>query len=223
MNLPTYLTIDHFYKLQNIQALKTPEDIVNVICLISGEDRDNVLQLPKEEIDTTTKALVQLFNTSQPKFWPIFQYKDIVYGFQPLSKMTLGEWIDCDAYAKDWKTQLHKLLAVCYRPITKHHHKSWVWRTKYNIKVWSKENVSPFSVYDIEPYNSETAIERSELFKELPIEIAQGSLAFFLAIGMKYTESTLISLLPNQEEKDLIISTNKKIIESLYSNTMVGS
>jgi hypothetical protein len=223
MNLPQYLTIDHFYKLQNIEALKTPEDIVNVICLISGENRDDILQLPKEQIDTTAQSLVRLFNESQPKFWPIFEYKDVLYGFQPLSKMTLGEWIDCDTYSKDWKNQLHNILAVCYRPIVKHHHKSWAWRTKYNLKVWAGDSSSPFSVYEVEPYDAEASVIRGELFKELPMEIAQGALAFFLAIGLKYSESITTSLVQSEVEREMIMDNNKEIMKSLFRTTTAGS
>lgn len=223
MNLPQYLTIDHFYKLQNIETLKTVEDIVNIICLISGEDRDEVLKLPKEQIDEISQALVRLFNDSQPKFWPIFEYENTLYGFQPLSKMTLGEWIDCDTYSKDWKNQLHNILAVCYRPIIKHNHKSWAWRTKYNLKVWAGDSSSPFSVYDVEPYNTETAAVRSELFKELPMEIAQGALAFFLAIGLKYSESIQTSLVQSEIEREAIMKNSNEIIQTLCSPTTVGS
>jgi hypothetical protein len=223
MNLPQYLTIDHFYKLQNINALKTPEDIVNVLSLISGENREDVLKLTKDQIDTTTRSLMRLFNESQPKFWPIFEYKGVVYGFQPLSKMTLGEWIDCDTYAKDWKTQLHNLLAICYRPITKHNHKNFAWRVKYNVKVWAGQSTSPFSIYDVEPYNVESALVREELFKELPIEIAQGALAFFLEIGMKYLENTITSLAPLEQEREMVMDSNKEIRKLLYKTTTVGS
>jgi hypothetical protein len=223
MNLPQYLTVDHFYKLQNVNALKTPEDIINVICLISGENKEDILKLTKEQIDTTVASLMRLFNESQPKFWPIFEYKGVIYGFQPLSKMTLGEWIDCDTYAKDWKNQLHNLLAVCYRPIAKHHHKSFIWRVKYNIKVWAGQSTSPFSIYDVEPYDTVTSNVRGELFKELPVEIAQGALAFFLEIGLKYSENITTSLVQSETEREMIMTSNKEIRELLYKTTTVGS
>lgn len=224
MNLPQYLTIGDYLNIKDITEIKTPADVVKLITAVTKLPEEEVLQLKKEDLDTLTEFITSLLDKSQPKFWPVFEHKDVVYGFQPLSKMILGEWIDMDTYSKDWANHLHTMTAVCYRPIVKHNHKNWLWRTNYNIRVMTNaEHASPFDVYEVEPYDASTVEQRAELFKELPLEIAKGMLSFFLVIGIKYSESIQTSLLNTPEEKKIVVEANQNLIKSLYQNTTAGS
>ncbi len=224
MNYPKYLTVDHYLKLKDFEKITNASDLVKVINVITGLEEDEIKKLSKDDIDTLTDFVKNLLDNSVPKFWPVFEHKGITYGFNPISKMILGEWIDMDALSKDWQNNLHLLTATVYRPITKHNYKSWIWRTHYNIKVLTKDNTtSPFDVYEVEPYNADTVAERAELFKELPLEIAKGMLSFFLVFAVKHSETIQTSLLQTQEEKNIVIEGNQNLIQQLYQTTTVGS
>lgn len=223
MNLPKYLTINHYLKIKDIEQIKTPTDVIKLITAVTDTTEEEVLQLSKEDIDTVSEFITNLLDKSKPKFWPVFEHEGIAYGFQPVSKMILGEWIDMDNFSKDWKNNLHHMTAVVYRPITKHNHKSWAWRTNYNLKVWAGNNdTSPFDVYEVEPYDSSTVNARAKLFKELPLEIAKGMLSFFLVLGIKQSESIQTSLLKTEEEKKIVVQANQNLIQQLYQTTTDG-
>tara|TARA_B100001094_G_scaffold254605_1_gene253372 strand:+ start:431 stop:1033 length:603 start_codon:yes stop_codon:yes gene_type:complete len=85
-----------------------------------------------------------------------------VYGFHPqLSNLTLGEFVDIEAYIKDGiHKNMHNILSVLYRPITK----------------------EKGHQYNIEPY--EPSDDRAELFKEnLTIGDVNGASVFFYSLG----------------------------------------
>lgn len=223
MNIPTYLTLNHYRKLQNVTELKSPSDLVDVTQLITGEDRDKILDLPKGEIDELVKQIFDLFTDSQPKFWPVFEFEGVEYGFTPPSKMTLGEWIDVESYSKNWQDDLASMMAVLYRPITKHNWNNPAWVTKYNIKLLQDKDTSAFDIYDVEKYDTETHKQRSKSFQNLPVEVALGAMAFFLTLNLKYAENSVISSLKNQSDQQEVTTQTNKMISLLFHSTMAGS
>lgn len=194
MKTPDYLTIQNYYDLKGKPA-STVNELIHICEIVTGTPKDEILTWEKKEVETFVNAVIDLFGGKEPTFYPIFDFKDVTYGFQPLSKMTLGEWADLETYAKDYEGNLHKIMAIIYRPITKHNWKNPIWKAKHNLKLWQSKVVSPFETYDVEDYNIETYNDRVELFKELPAEIAKGAMVFFLSLGLKYSNHTLTSSL----------------------------
>ena len=221
LSIPEYLTIDNYTKLQDVKSLKTPKEIINVISLISGCDPKEIAKMDKSEVDSVAQSIFQMFRTQDPKFWAVFELEGVTYGFSPPSKWKLSEWIDAGEFAKNWKDEMAKLMALLYRPITKHKWKSPIWKIKYHYKLLRKQKTNPFDIYEIEDYDSETVDGRSEIFRDMPIDIAQGAMAFFLAIGMELSKNSTISLTPQQKETMAIYQN--EVIKSVFSSTTVGS
>jgi len=218
--IPEYLTIDNYTKLQDVKSLKTPQDIIRVISLISGGDPKEIAKMEKNEVDKVAQSIFKMFSTNNPKFWAVFELQGVTYGFAPPSKWKLGEWIDAGEFAKDWKTDLNKLMALLYRPITKHKWKNPLWKAKYHYKLLRKQKTNPFDIYEIEDYDSDTVDERSELLRDMPIDIARGAMAFFLAIGMELSKNSTTSLtLP---QKETMATYQNEVMKSVFSNTMDG-
>lgn len=92
------------------------------------------------------------------------------FGFIPnLEEMTLGEYVDLEAYikeAKDW----HKAMAVMYRPVT------------MQVK----------DTYQIEEYKSAEKYEH--LMKEASFADAYGALLFFWALGKELLNASMTYL-----------------------------
>lgn len=207
MKTPEYLTINNYYDLKGKPA-STINELIHICEIITKTSREEILTWKKKDIETFVNAVIELFGSKEPLFYPIFEFEGTVYGFQPISKMTLGEWADLETYSKNYEGNLHKLMSLLYRPITKHNWKNPIWKAKYNIKLWKDEYTSPFDTYTIEDYDIESADERAELFKELPAEIAKGAMVFFLSLGLKFTNHTLTSSLQ-------LDSITKKMIEMM--------
>ena len=81
------------------------------------------------------------------------------FGFVPnLEDMSFGEYVDLDTYLSDHQN-FHKAMAVLYRPITDQAGKR----------------------YRIEPYESSS--KYADLMKQMPMDVAMGSLLFFYRLG----------------------------------------
>lgn len=221
IKVPQYLTIENYYKLADIAEIRNPSDLVNMVKLITDMTDDEIRVIPKKEIEDLISNIMTMFTETQPLFWQVFEFEGKTYGFQPPSKMTLGEWIDIESYANDWKTQLHKMMAVCYREVKDKRWKNPLWKAKYNLKVMtSKQEKNLFDYYDVQPYEGNT-FEQEQLFLNLPIEIALGAMAFFLTLKIKHTEVSAIS--SNPQDKETIEELNQTLIDNLFQPTMAGS
>lgn len=103
-----------------------------------------------------------------------FDYQGKIYGFENnWSKLAWGAWQDLEFLsADDINPNIHKLMAVLYRPVT------WSEGTKYKI----------------EPYDADTIEERAELFKKVPIKIWFGAAQLFFYISANYINNIKSSL-----------------------------
>jgi hypothetical protein len=95
-----------------------------------------------------------------------FDYKGITYGFEnDWKKLAWGAWQDLEFLSSENITEnIHKILAVLYRPVTK------MKGTKYVI----------------EEYDSNTVEERAEAFQKIPIKIWFGASQLFFFISSRY-------------------------------------
>ena len=92
------------------------------------------------------------------------------FGFIPnLEDITFGEYVDLDNYMSS-TSELHKTMAVLYRPITQDLGKR----------------------YDIEPY--ESAEKYSDLMKQAPMDVVLGATLFFYRLGSDLLNATIRSL-----------------------------
>ena len=89
------------------------------------------------------------------------------FGFVPnLEDITFGEYVDLDNYMSS-TSELHKTMAVLYRPITQDLGKR----------------------YDIEPY--ESAEKYSDLMKQAPMDVVLGATLFFYRLGSDLLIATM--------------------------------
>jgi hypothetical protein len=143
------------------------------------------LQIPVEEaarIDRETgEKVLKVFTNAligEAKFKHRFDLKTKQVGFVPkLDGITYGEHADIVNNAKKenvYKT-LPKVLAILYRPVT---------------KTLGKR-------YEIEEYNSERHLceDNIALFRDMPMQYADGALAFFLTISRELRANLELSLL----------------------------
>lgn len=123
-------------------------------------------KLSDKKMNTTLNTIIEIEGTD--------------YGFHPkLKNLTFGEFVDLDNYLEEpWKN-MHYIMAILYRPITK----------------------QKKGKYDIKDYDSDTNFERAQLFKDsLSVATVNGAANFFLTIGVEYQTAMQLSLKKQQKK-----------------------
>ena len=175
------ITIDTYQKYVKIQEGKGSEKnkIVKSLALLCGTSPFVVKKMAYKDLSDIMGIIKKMIDTEPDKeqFRKVFKFKDEEYGFCPnLSNISTGEYIDLESYCKKPIENLHTIMSILYRKIT----------FKRNER------------YVIVDYNPDEFKE--ELFKDCPMDIALGSLGFFLTLGENLARISL-SYLQAQEVK----------------------
>ena len=129
-------------------------------------------QLPNVKFKSLAGVVNRLngmFN-EKPSLKQKFTIGKQTFGFVPnLEDITFGEYVDLDNYMSS-TTDLHKTMAVLYRPVTNELGKR----------------------YDIEPY--ESAEKYCETMKQAPMDVVLGATLFFYRLGNDLLNATTHSL-----------------------------
>jgi hypothetical protein len=122
---------------------------------------------------------IQSMLKEKPPITLKFTLNGTEYGFIPsLEEISYGEFVDLDSYMSDTQN-LHKTMAVLYRPITK----------------------KGGGFYEIEDY--ESATKYCDNMKTLPMDIVMGAVLFFWTLGKELLQAMLTSLAQENEMNTL--------------------
>ena len=165
------ITIQMYQKFEKIKLKKLKEDDFNleVLSVICGLDKNVVDDLEVKSLKKIFKTL-SFLNKKMPdseelikkveKLQKRVEWNGKKYGFIPnLSEITMGEYIDIEGHCKGAQKNLHKIMSVLYRPITKET------RTRYEIEAYNPSD------------------ELYEEFLEFPILPSVSALSFFFLLG----------------------------------------
>jgi len=223
IKIPEYLTLKHYKALDKVYSLENNLQTLHTIASVLDLDVNVVKRWNMGDITNVWKAINEVLEESgKPEFYPIIEFNGVVYGYQPLSKMSLAEYIDIDNLVKDKLNNIEQMLAILYRPITKNNIKGFKFKTKSSLKlIFTKEKTEHlFPYYDVEEYDNEKRKLQAEAFKDFPASVGLGALAFFLGVGNLSLADSLTSTLPNSKKqtKEMMMKEIKA-----YKNIMGGS
>ena len=160
------------------------QKMVQTFC---GIDLKEVAEIRYKDVIEITESLGKMFDIKSHKFINRFKMGGVEFGFIPnLDDMTFGEYTDLDTYINDWE-QMHKAMAVLYRPIKKN---------------------GLNGTYDIEKYNG--SITYSDVMKHAPLDVVFGATVFFYNLGNELLKSTMTYLENNKEMKDILQQHNSE-------------
>ena len=192
INVPDSLEDITLEQYQKFEKLNTEENkdssfllqkMIEIFCNLNLKDVANIKFNSVQEI---TKHLNKVFDV-KTELTSTFKLNGLSFGFIPdLDNITLGEYIDLDTYLGDWPN-MHKAMNVLYRPIT----------VKNNDR------------YNIEDYKE---TDNSESLKDMPLNIAMGSLVFFWNLNSELLQITLNYL--NQETKKMSLEQRQVLEEN---------
>lgn len=137
-----------------------------------------ILKVRHKDVALVYSKLIEVLSANQ-ELQPIISINGKQYGFIPdLENITFGEFIDLDSLMT-WDN-MHKAMAVLYRPITK----------RYN------------DLYEIEEYESSS--KYSDVMKECPLDIVLGANVFFYHLSNDLLSGLVKHLKQMKTEKPTI-------------------
>jgi hypothetical protein len=157
------VTINQFIELSQLE--NNSNHSLMVASILSDTDSE---EIKKYDTDSFNRIINHLAWTNQlpteSNWKPILEIDGDKYGFiNKLSQLTLGEWVDVEHYLEDYNNNVHKVLAIFYRPL--------ITAINDNYRL-------------IDEYDSNSMEIRAELFKEkVNIGDVYGSMVFFSIIA----------------------------------------
>lgn len=212
LQVPDYFTVNHFQQYQKFTSFDPIDQMVAVVGLLTNHTEDEIRDWPVQGVTKSYKAVMDLLAETQPEFYPVINWNDQLYGFRPVSKMTMAEYIDLDNLAKNSQENLTDILAILYRPVKENKLGSGKFMVKSSLKAWSGKVENPFDYYTVTKYDSNERKIQAESFKDFPVSVALGALSFFLETAQNLspvlktsTQSTLLTEILNKT-----LSRNKR-------------
>lgn len=178
VKLSRYMNFMNTYR----EDVSEAEQQLHLISTIVGASMDDVGDAKKSVIDGITDRLAELMaNPASENLVLEFEIDGVEYGFNPnLSELKLKEFVDLDGKLENGWQDMHKVMAILYRPIIKRH----------------KEK------YEIEDYDFRTAAKRADIFAdEMSVEIVNAAASFFLTIAVDYIKITQAYSKANRKQR----------------------
>lgn len=224
VDIPDYFSVKHYKSMGSFEHMEELDKIICVVVATTEHSEEAVMEWPLPNLLSIYKGISAMLNDVTPTFYPVFEFRGIQYGFQPLSKMTVSEWIDLENRMKDPIKNMEGILSILYRPIVYHKFDGMEWKVKSYIKTLIGSTESIFNYYTIENYDTEKRGWREKEFEDLPIEYALGCYTFFLGFTLMLQRDILFYSEVNESLKEELIMEIDEAIKDLQSNnTMVGS
>ena len=169
------------------------EQKLHVIQVLTGESMETVLNWPIPFIIQLYAKLNELISGVEPEFYPVIEWEGKQYGYRPMHKMNLDEYIDLDMLVKDTDRNINDIMAILYRPIVKNKLPNGNFVLKNTVKVFNKQIDNGFNYYEIEKYDNFIREERSPQYDNFPASMALGALGFFLDSNLSLSKNTTSS------------------------------
>ena len=186
ITIPDFLTVEQYSKMNSYEGESELKRMVHVISALTGLDKEEVQNWNAQTIQEIASAYADLLDHKQ-EFHSIIEWNGTLYGYSSLQNSSLGEYIDIENLTKDLGSNMHKLAAILYRPITSHRFKTLKFAVKQKIKMVNNSVENVFDWYNVEPYDNKKRKEREEDFKQFPIHILLGAVSFFLHTANQYS------------------------------------
>lgn len=211
MEIPEYLSIKDWKYFNSLEHLGTTDKMVAMVSELGGIEETELKKYKSTELTSAYKTLLEAFQDLTPTYYPVFELDGVLYGYTPMTKMTLGEYVDIERLASKSHDNMEELMAILYRPIIKNRFSGikWAYKSKTKIALGEAENL--FKYYEVEEYDSSKRSELAEKLKHLPASIGLGALSFFLLLGSSVSINSQISSLNPKEGMKMMKELNQQM------------
>lgn len=214
IKIPDYLSIKDWKYYSTLEEDTDAAKMVNFVSYISDVEESLLTSMSPSDVKIIYNEVLKSISDVDSKFYPVIEIEGKLYGYQPLSKMTLGEYIDLERLAKAPERNLEDIMAILYRPIEQHSFKGIKWAVMNTYKTGTGNVENLFKYYEIEKYDSNKRPAQAETMASLPVSFALGAISFFLVLA-----ST--SLLGIQASSFKSKKVRKKMIEKVKETITV--
>lgn len=183
LKVPDYLSLKHYRQVSRLDHLSSLEKMIHTIAILSDLDIETVREMDQYDIKTIFSTVSEQVINLSSEFYPIVEIEGQLFGYVPISKLTLGEYVDLENLNKDAMNNLPEIMALLYRPITKHKFYGVKWAVKNTYKLVLDEAENLFKYYNVEKYTPELRKENAKIMENFPASFAIGAMTFFLANG----------------------------------------
>ena len=180
----TQVSIESYQKLMQYVGDESDEytKAITTIHALTKAPIEVLEKCKKSDIEKLSSAVSNLLNIKvNTTLNMLIEVDGVEYGFHPnLEEITFAEFVDLDNYLSDPWANMHRIMAVLYRPVIKQNKKK-----------------------KIEDYDSTKCMKTADIFKEaLSVATVNGASNFFLTIAKEYL-SVLQSSLSKKQKKML--------------------
>lgn len=143
--------------------------LIEQLSIICNQDSSVIAKLPMEQVSKMSQIIAGYDHSQLESHDATFELDGIKYGIVPkLESLTFGEWVDLEQMVKNPSPNMHKIISILYRPVTK---------TKSGGR------------YEIDEYDAEECAHRATMFADkVTIDRVYNALVFFCAIEKQSTE-----------------------------------
>lgn len=211
LNIPDYLSIKQWKQFNSMEHLSPLDKMIKMISVLSDKEEDEIKTWTPTSLQEVYGKILDAITDVQPAFYPIFELDKQLYGYIPMNKLTLGEYVDLERLAKLPHENIEEIMAILYRPITKHKFKGmkWAFKNTFKVKMGDAENL--FKYYEVEKYDSSQRISDGEKLSVLPATMALGALGFFLVLGNISLLGSNLSSLPPKQQMTMVKEISNKM------------
>ena len=218
ISLPNYLTVDAYQQINALEHMSDSDKVLHIVAILSGTPIEKLKKLQREDLSIILDNTTSFVEEVNAEFYPIIEIEGQLYGYQPLTKMTLGEYVDLENLCKRPTENLDQITAMLYRPVLKHRFKSMEYKLKHNFKLGQGKVENILKYYTVEEYDSEKRLDNAEVMATLPVSFALGALSFFLQTASLHLRGTEIYSYPNvtkKRKKEMIEETAKTLLMNI--------
>lgn len=186
------VTIGQYMELIAIDTDNQTRKIVETISILTDTDDAHICKMDLPSLKKISEHIMWLgVLPKEASYKPIIRIGEEEFGFvNRLTDLTLGEWIDMDEMVKDFDKNIHKMIALLYRPLV----------TAFN----DRDRI-------VESYDPASLDARAELFKNsVNMQDVYGVLVFFCLIVRTSTE-TIVDYLTAESMTTMISGESKRL------------
>ena len=171
----TDITIGQYQEIMSIQSDNEITKFVESMAICLDIDPQEIRTLSFTDYKEMQSKMIFLSKEPESTVVDRFEIDGIEYGLMPdMTLISAGEFIDAEQFKNDSMENLHNLVALLYRPITK---------------------TFDDGTYEIELHKPQGFERRANLFRDkVSIEIVLGAVLFFSLLAMESSLSFLDSL-----------------------------
>ncbi len=210
IEIPEYLSIDRFQKLQNLEHLSDLGKMIRTIHVFTDIPEEEIKTWAISDLGKVGKDFSERVDATA-KFYPMWEHKGTNYGYVDISTMSMGEFIDLETLCKEPNKNLHEIMAVLYRPVVNHRFDKLKFKAKHNVQLMQNKVDNVFKWYTVKEYNNDERYVDAEVMKDLPAGFALGALNFFLSTANLHWINSLSSLKTVKTDKMQKILTRQTL------------